>query len=119
MERTEGGRKHQRGQLTDNLYALFRQATVTDISKDLNFKKQCAGVLQAVFAELKLPPDQILDLVDFSLDVDALSSGSKKRVENRQDTSAAAATPDASLAASQKSSRAGVEAVPAVADHAV
>jgi len=53
MERTEGGRKHQRGQLTDNLYALFRQATVTDISKDLNFKKKCAGVLQAVFAELK------------------------------------------------------------------
>ena len=119
MERPESDRKHKRGQLTDNMYALFRQATVTDISTDLNYKKKCAELLQEVFAELQLPADQVKELVEFALDPDARSSGSKKRVENRQNTSAAAATPDASLAASQNSYRAGARAVVGVADPAV
>jgi hypothetical protein len=95
------------------MYSLFSQANVRDISTDLKFKQECAELLKNVFAELKLPPNQIQDLVDFSLNVDSPSAGSNKQLQLRQSASADLSRA-ATLGASPNNSHGVADATPAV-----
>jgi hypothetical protein len=103
----------ERGVLTDNMYSLFRQASERDISTDMRFRKECADIIKQVLAGLNVSTDQILELVEFSLDTDASGAGSNKRPLVRQSASAAPEQA-ATLHASTENSRTVAAAAAAV-----
>jgi SpoVK/Ycf46/Vps4 family AAA+-type ATPase len=79
----------------------------------MRFRKECADIIKQVLAGLNVSTDQILELVEFSLDTDASGAGSNKRPLVRQSASAAPEQA-ATLHASTENSRTVAAAAAAV-----